>query len=166
MTSRGGKPRAVSKESKVSSTFLVKNALRVLEIGSFKIWEISLQKWSLCSIRNLSLSAIKKRFQLLSQSENAFILQNLQNRQIAQATAVVQLLEADGVTWRLVDSGAVCFVKAGVYFFAIISKFRQFFNLIWKMRDRVDYYLYFETNSEDIEQLEIPIRTQLEEATF
>ena len=163
MTSRGGKPRAVSKESKVSSTFLVKNALRVLKIGSFEIWEFSLQK---CSFWNLSLSAIKKRFQLLSQSENAFILQNLQNRQIAQATAVVQLLEADGVTWRLVDSGAVCFVKAGVYFFAIISKFRQFFNLIWKMRDRVDYYLYFETNSEDIEQLEIPIRTQLEEATF
>ena len=28
--------------------------------------------------------------QLLSQSENAYILQNLQNRQLAQATAVVQ----------------------------------------------------------------------------
>ena len=47
---------------------------------------------------------------MLSKSENVFILQNLQNRQIAQATAVVQLLE-DGVTWRHIDSGALCFVK-------------------------------------------------------
>ena len=110
MTTRNSKPRAVSKESKVKLEF----------------WEHVLIE-----------------LQLLSQSENAYILQNLQNRQLAQATAVVQegfqmipkiskwfrkffkiflnflknswtsekLLEADGVTWRLIDAGALCFIK-------------------------------------------------------
>ena len=58
--------------------------------------------------------AVSKESRLLSQSENAFILQNLQNRQIAQATAVVQLLEADGIMWRQIGSGALCFVKVSV----------------------------------------------------
>merc|ERR1719383_181933 len=61
--------------------------------------------------RNSKPRAVSKESKLLSQSENAYILQNLQNRQLAQATAVVQLLEADGVTWRLIDAGALCFIK-------------------------------------------------------
>ena len=41
------------------------------------------------SLQNF-LKKVNIEFQLLSQSENAYILQNLQNRQLAQATAVVQ----------------------------------------------------------------------------
>jgi hypothetical protein len=51
---------------------------------------------------------------LLNETENAFILQNLRNRQISQATAVVELLEAhshNSREWKRRGTGAICFVK-------------------------------------------------------
>jgi hypothetical protein len=50
----------------------------------------------------------------LNETENAFILQNLRNRQISQATAVVELLEAHNNResgWLRRGTGAICFVK-------------------------------------------------------
>jgi len=48
---------------------------------------------------------------LLNETENAFIHQNLQNRQIAQATAVVELLEEDRTRWHRIGTGGLCFIK-------------------------------------------------------
>ena len=48
---------------------------------------------------------------VLNQTENAYVLQNLLNRQISQATAVIELLIADGQQWNRSGEGALCFIK-------------------------------------------------------
>lgn len=48
---------------------------------------------------------------MLNETENAFIHQNLQNRQIAQATAVVELLQEDQRRWHRIGTGGLCFIK-------------------------------------------------------
>ena len=92
--SRRGKPRPTCEKSTVSITEELQSTLKR---NSIKI----------CGY-------IKSIFKLLNETENAFILQNLRNRQISQATAVVELLEAhshNSREWKRRGTGAICFVK-------------------------------------------------------